>query len=171
MSRLFIVFALLAMACGSDSRGSPFVDGTPSADVQEQFLAACQLRRDKRDAGEIYSTVGSLTPERSATPDPSGSTRCSVSLTWRGNRITSLSVIVNNGPFFDEFLRRAVLPLLKDRAADVVREELLHHLASGPREKKFTTIQGGGTVETELRWGDGERGPFLAAAELLISRR
>ena len=173
MKRTLVVLFAAMTACCASHRESPFVDGAPPANVQEHFLTACQIRDDRRDPGVSGndSTARSDAPALTAIPDPTyRGPNCRVYLSWRGNKISSLWVLVNNnGPFFEEFVRKAVLPLLKPSAALIVREQLLDHLASGPRDKKSNSVPGG-TVVTELRWYQGPGRPFLTAAELTVAR-
>lgn len=170
---LFVVLAAFVVACSE--KESPFKAGVPPAAIVESFLSACQVRDDRRDPGVSGnpSVAGSGEPMMHLPPDRSyRGPNCRVSLEWRGSRIEGISVTVrNNGPFFEEFVRKAVLPLLKPRASLIVREEMLDHLATGPREKKRTRVPGG-VVATELEWWNGPPGaPFLTAAELSIALR
>lgn len=173
MKRTLVVLVAAMTACCSGHGESPFIDGSPPADIQEHFLSACQIRDDRRDPGVSGNdfTAGSDAPALTAIPDPNyRGPNCRVHLTWKGSKISSLWVLVNNnGPFFEEFVRKAVLPLLKPSAALIVREQMLDHLATGPRAKKRIPVPGG-AVSTELLWYQGPGRPFLTAAELSVGR-
>lgn len=172
MTHRWVVLLWLLAGCGS-AKESPFVDGPPPADIMEQFLTACAVRSDRRvpAAGDNFREVGSdegMPSERD--PNYKGPD-CRAYVSWRDSRITSIHVLVhNNGPFFEDFVRKSVFPLVKPDAAAVVRREMLEQIRIGPREKKRTRVPGG-VVVTELKWWTAPPGaPFLTALELVIHR-
>lgn len=157
--------ACALVACGRNE--SPFIDGAPPMEVQEQFLAACQQRIDERrqDIAD-QSMVGSDMP---GPGQPRPASMCRVYLYWQSNKITALSVeVFNDGPLLDRFVRTSVLPLLKPQAQAVVTAELLDHIGKGPRARTRRKVLGGG-VRTVIELNVVDRHSF-AFGELFISR-
>lgn len=160
-----IAILVAVVACGS--KESPFVDGVPPVEIQEQFLAACQERKDERRPGaNEHSMAGSEMP---GPGQPRPASMCRVFLDWEGTKIISVSVeVYNDGPLLDHFVRTSVLPLLKPAAREVVAKEILDHIAVGPRDRKRTRVLGG-VVRTGLEKNIVDQKSF-AYGELYVGR-
>lgn len=166
MRNIGVVFALGFVACGGKAP-SPFIDGPPSAETQQRFLAECGVPHDGRHPGAaIQYFVLSNYPE-----GPFDGTMCRVRLYWTGNTIDGVDVLVDNDRvWLEQFVRTAVLPLLKPQARAVVEREFLANLATTPRP--LTRMPAlGGQLMLELRWHDSRDGkPVFGFGQLSIDR-
>jgi len=160
-----VVIAFALVACGAKPV-SPFVDGPPSLEIQQRFLAECGVPHDGRHPGAAIQFF-----VRSEYPDgPFNGTMCRVRLLWKGNTIEAVEVRVDNDrAWLDAFVRSAVLPLLKPQARAVVEREFFAYLPTTPR-KLMRVPALGGQVELELRWHDTPGAPTFGYGELSVSR-
>lgn len=165
MRNIVVAIALLLVACGGD-HVSPFLDGPPPLEIQERFLAECGVPHDARHPGSTndYSVWSDY-------PDGAFSgTMCRVHLFWKGNSIDAITVrVYNNRAWLDEFVRSAVLPLLKPQARAIVEREFFAYLATTPRKRTRVPALGG-QVGLELRWHDSPGALTFGYGELSIAR-